>query len=87
MERREKVEQGLKACTEMVCPDECPYKRDGDPNYCQHRLHRDALEELQEEPYMIIYGESIADKIMKWTTILGAWTLTVLIILKLLGKL
>lgn len=86
MDKREKVERALKACTEMNCPDECPYKRDNESGYCVHNLHRDAAEVMDEEPLFVIYGESIADKIMKWLCILGTCVLTVLVIMKVAGK-
>ena len=40
----EKVEQGLRNCTDAVCSDECPYKRDGQEGFCMHNLHKDAIE-------------------------------------------
>lgn len=82
MEKREKVEQGLKACTEVECPDSCPYKRDGDPDYCQHRLHRDAIELLDESPVVIVEQESTVDKIMKWSCVAIAWAMMIYFIAK-----
>ena len=59
---REKVRKGLECCTDMVCPDECPYKRS---DYCQKNLHHDALECL-ERPGKI-------DKVFKGSAIAFVW--------------
>ena len=85
MDKREKVELGLKACTEIECPDECPYKRDGDPNYCQHRLHRDALEVLNEEPIIIEAMETGTDRFFKWSCIVFAWAMMIYFVVKVIG--
>lgn len=58
MNKLEKVKQGLDACTELECPDACPYKRGGSNGYCVHNLHRDALDCIEETKVNRVFKRS-----------------------------
>lgn len=75
MTNREKVKKALECCTEMECPDECPYKRDNLSGYCVHNLHRDAVE---------AYSETPTDAFFKWFCIIASGIMFGMVIGKVL---